>query len=62
MKRLIFFTLITFLVVQSTVLAANNPVLRYTFDANTIQGDTVKDLAGKYDGKINGGAKAVEGN
>ena len=54
--------IITLFAVQTTVLAAEAPILRYTFDANTIQGDTVKDLSGKgYDGKINGGAKAVGG-
>jgi len=61
MKRLIFFTLIIFLSVQTVIFAANNPILRYTFDANTIQGDIVKDSAGKNDGTINGGAKQVEG-
>lgn len=62
MKGLLMFVIITLLAVQTTVLAAEDPILRYTFDANTIQGDTVKDLSGKgYDGKINGGAKSVGG-
>lgn len=58
MRKVLLFVII-FSIVQTFVQAESNPFLKYTFDANTIQGDTVKDLAGKNDGKINGGAKQV---
>lgn len=62
MKILLIFTVITFLAVQTMVLAAEDPVLRYTFDANTVQGNTVKDISGNgVDGTINGGAESVGG-
>lgn len=47
--------------VQPIASAAENPVLRYNFDAGTIQGNSIKDLAGKYNGTLNGGAKSVGG-
>lgn len=58
MKKLLFFV-IMLLTIQTFALAGSNPLLKYTFDGNTVQGNTVKDIAGKNDGTINGGAKQI---
>ena len=66
MKRVFVFLTIIGMLIGITVLNEANPpdglVLHLSFDKNTIDGNTVKDLSEEgNDGTINGGATTVDG-